>query len=60
VTGRPASTVAYSGAIAGGVEGLLVVQTEIPSGVQPGGYVPVDIRVGSASSQGGVTIAVAP
>ena len=53
------ATVLYSGAIAGGVEGLMVVQVEIPSGVQPGGYVPVDIRVGSASSQGGVTIAVA-
>jgi uncharacterized protein (TIGR03437 family) len=54
------ATVLYSGAIAGGVEGLRVVQVEIPSAAQPGGYVPVDIRVGSASSQGGVTIAVAP
>jgi trimeric autotransporter adhesin len=58
IDGQSAKVV-YSGAIAGGVEGLMVAQVEIPSGVQPGGYVPVEIRVGPASSQGGVTIAVA-
>jgi len=52
--------VLYSGAMAGDVEGLMVVQVEIPSGVQPGGYVPVKIRVGSASSQDDMTIAITP
>jgi uncharacterized protein (TIGR03437 family) len=34
------------------------VNVQIPAGIQTGNTVPVILRVGNASSQGGVTIAV--
>jgi len=58
VDGQPA-TVLNSGATPGGVEGLMLVEVQIPGDVQPGGYVPVVLQVGTVSSQNGVTIAVA-
>jgi trimeric autotransporter adhesin len=58
VGGIPA-TVQYAGSASGQVEGLLQVNVQIPSGVQPGGYVPVILQVGDRSSGPAVWIAVA-
>jgi uncharacterized protein (TIGR03437 family) len=58
VGGIPA-TVQYAGGVFGGVAGLMQVNVLIPAGVQPGGYVPVVLQVGTASSNLGTWIAVA-
>ncbi len=59
VGGIPA-LVQYAGAAPGQVAGLMQVNVQIPSGVQPGGYVPVVLQVGNASTtDGAVWIAVA-
>lgn len=52
VDGLPA-TVAYAGAAPGEVAGLMQVVVQIPQGVQPGGYVPVVLKVGTSSSVSG-------
>ena len=57
VDGIPA-TVQYAGSAPGLVAGLMQVNVEIPSGVQPGGYVPVVLQVGDHSSSPAVWIAV--
>jgi uncharacterized protein (TIGR03437 family) len=58
VGGIPA-TVQYKGGAPGQVAGLMQVNVQIPSGVQPGGYVPVVLQVGDASTTpGAVWIAV--
>ena len=57
IDGQPAR-VTYRGAAPGEVAGVMQVNVQIPSGVKPGGYVPVVLQVGNATSQGGVTIAV--
>jgi uncharacterized protein (TIGR03437 family) len=58
IGGIPA-TVQYAGGAPGQVAGLMQVNVQIPAGVQPGGYVPVVLRVGDASStDGAVWIAV--
>ena len=57
VGGRDAP-VKYAGGAPGLVAGLMQVNIQIPSGIQTGNAVPVSLRVGSAFSQGGVTIAV--
>ena len=58
VGGIPA-TVQYAGGAPGQVAGLMQVNVQIPSGVQPGGYVPVVLQVGDASTTpGAVWIAV--
>ena len=49
VGGLPA-VVQYAGTAPGLVAGLMQVNVRIPDGVPPGGYVPVVIAVGSASS----------
>jgi uncharacterized protein (TIGR03437 family) len=49
----------YVGGAPGEVAGLLQINVQIPSTVTPGSAVPVVIRVGSATSQSGVTIAIA-
>jgi uncharacterized protein (TIGR03437 family) len=49
VGGIPAF-VQYAGGVEGQIAGLLQVNVQIPSGVQPGGYVPVVLQVGSAST----------
>jgi uncharacterized protein (TIGR03437 family) len=59
VGGTPAK-VQYAGAAPGQVAGLLQVNVEIPSGVEPGGYVPVVLQVGDSVSSPGVWIAVSP
>jgi uncharacterized protein (TIGR03437 family) len=58
IGGIPA-TVQYAGSAPGQVAGLMQVNVEVPSGVQPGGYVPVVLTVGdSSTSPGAVWIAV--
>jgi uncharacterized protein (TIGR03437 family) len=39
--------------------GVMSIYAIIPSGITPGNAVPVIVKVGNASSQSGVTIAVA-
>jgi trimeric autotransporter adhesin len=59
VGGIPA-VVQYAGGAPGEVAGVMQVNVQIPAGVQPGGYVPVVLTVGSASNVGGAAwIAVA-
>jgi uncharacterized protein (TIGR03437 family) len=58
VGGIPA-TVLYAGSAPGQVAGLMQVNVQIPSGVQPGGYVPVVLQVGDRASSPAVWIAVA-
>jgi trimeric autotransporter adhesin len=59
VGGIPA-VVQYAGAAPGEVAGVMQVNVQIPQGVQPGGYVPVVLQVGDASTTvGAVWIAVA-
>jgi uncharacterized protein (TIGR03437 family) len=57
VGGIPA-TVQYGGGAPGLVSGLMQVNLQIPNGVQPGGYVPVQLQVGDTVSDPGVWIAV--
>jgi uncharacterized protein (TIGR03437 family) len=58
VGGIPA-TVQYAGGVQGQVAGLMQVNVQIPTGVKPGGYVPVVLKVGDASTTpGAVWIAV--
>jgi uncharacterized protein (TIGR03437 family) len=60
VGGTPA-VVQYAGAAPNQVVGFMQVNVQIPAGVQPGGYVPVVLQVGNASTTAGaVWIAVAP
>jgi uncharacterized protein (TIGR03437 family) len=50
--------VQYAGSVPGQVAGLSQVNVQIPSGVQPGGYVPVILQVGDRTSGTAVWIAV--
>ncbi|HEY1755514.1 MAG TPA: hypothetical protein VGG72_08970 [Bryobacteraceae bacterium] len=49
IGGIPA-VVEYAGGASGQIAGLMQVTVQIPSGVQPGGYVPVVLQVGDAST----------
>jgi uncharacterized protein (TIGR03437 family) len=57
IGGLPAA-IQYDGGAPGQVAGLIQVNVQIPSGVQPGGYVPVVLQVGGRSSSPAVWIAV--
>jgi uncharacterized protein (TIGR03437 family) len=58
VDGIPA-TVLYAGGAPGQVAGLMQLNVQIPNGVQTGGYVPVVLQVGDASTTpGAVWVAV--
>jgi uncharacterized protein (TIGR03437 family) len=57
VDGIPA-TVQYAGGAPGQVAGLAQINVQIPAGVQPGGYVPVAVKVGDQTSSPAVWIAV--
>jgi len=48
----------YAGGAFGEVAGLMQINAQIPSGIQPGNAVPVVVLVGGVPSQAGVTIAV--
>jgi len=52
VGGIPA-TVQYAGGAPGQVAGFMQLNVQIPVGVEPGGYVPVVLRVGSTSTTPG-------
>lgn len=58
--GGLSAVVQYAGAAPNEVAGLMQVNVQIPAGVQPGGYVPVALQIGTASTvAGAVWIAVA-
>lgn len=57
IGGVPAQ-VQYAGGAPGEVAGVLQVNAIVPAGVLPGGGVPVAVKIGDASTQSGVTIAV--
>jgi uncharacterized protein (TIGR03437 family) len=57
VGGTPA-TVQYAGSAPGQVAGVMQVNVQIPSGVKPGGYVPIVLQVGDQTSNSAVWIAV--
>ena len=57
VGGIPAA-VQYAGSAPGQVAGVMQVNVRIPSGVKPGGYVPVVVQVGDQTSASTVWIAV--
>ncbi len=52
------ATVLYAGGVPGLVAGLLQVNVQIPTGVTPGGTVPITISLGGQSSQASVTLGV--
>jgi len=59
VGGIPA-TVLYAGAAPGEIAGLMQIVIQVPAGIQPGGYVPVQLFVGqNATTAGAAWIAVA-
>jgi len=58
IGGIPA-LIQYAGGAPGQVAGLMQVNVQIPSGVRPGGYVPVVLQVGDRASSPAVWIAVA-
>jgi trimeric autotransporter adhesin len=53
--GGQAATVTYAGAAPGEVAGVMQVNIQIPTGVQPGGYVPVVLGVGDTSTVAGAS-----
>jgi uncharacterized protein (TIGR03437 family) len=55
--GGKSAEVLYAGAAPGLISGVLQVNVRLPDGIASGA-VPVEVRVGSASSQPGVTISV--
>lgn len=57
IGGLPA-TVQYAGAAPGEMPGLFQINAQIPANVQPGDNAPVQVTVGSATSPGGVTLAI--
>ena len=48
----------FEGAAPGLVSGVLQINAQVPDGLPPGASVPVEIRVGSASSSATVTVAI--
>lgn len=48
----------YAGAAPGDVAGVLQINAQVPAGVVPGGAVPIQVKIGTAYSQTGVTLAV--
>jgi len=57
--GGVSATIAYAGSAPGEVEGLMQINAVIPAGAY-GASVPIVVQVGTAQSQTGTTIAVAP
>jgi uncharacterized protein (TIGR03437 family) len=55
--GGQKADVLYAGA-APGFAGLIQINVRVPSNIHPGKAVPVVVKIGSASSQAGVTLAV--
>jgi uncharacterized protein (TIGR03437 family) len=57
VGGQPAQ-VSYAGGAPFEINGILQVNIVIPASAQSGPAIPISIQVGTAQSQGGVTIAI--
>ena len=57
IGGLPAE-LQYVGAAPGYMPGVLQINAQVPSGVQPGNAVPVQITIGGVLSQGNATLAV--
>ncbi len=58
IGGVTVNNLQYVGGAPGEVAGVLQINVQVPAGVAPGSAVPIVIRVGDATSQPGVTIAV--
>ena len=58
IGGLPCPIIEYSGAAPGFVSGALQINAQVPAGVTPGPNVPVQVKIGDAISQPGVTLAV--
>jgi uncharacterized protein (TIGR03437 family) len=56
--GGQTAQIMYAGGAPGEVAGLMQINVRVPAGVQTGNAVPVLVKVGDVSSQGGVTIAI--
>jgi uncharacterized protein (TIGR03437 family) len=56
--GGQSAMVTYAGVTPTVVQGLTQVNVQVPTGIQPGGSVPVTLQAGGISAQSGVTIAV--
>jgi trimeric autotransporter adhesin len=56
--GGQTAQVNYAGAATGQVAGMVEIAVQVPSGVQPGGAVPVTVTIGGVSAQSGVTVAI--
>jgi uncharacterized protein (TIGR03437 family) len=56
--GGASVTPLYAAAAGAAVAGALQVNVEIPASVIPGSHVPIQIQIGTATSQPNVTIAV--
>ena len=48
----------YIGAAPGAIAGLVQINAQVPTGVTPGSAVPISVKIGSWTSQPGVTVAV--
>jgi uncharacterized protein (TIGR03437 family) len=48
----------FEGAAPGLVSGVLQINAQVPAGLSPGSWVPVQVRIGSATSSATVTVAV--
>jgi len=57
IGGLPCQT-NYAGGAPGLVAGVVQINAQVPAGITPGPNVPVQVRIGSADSQPGVTLAV--
>ncbi len=57
IGGLPA-IIEYAGAAPGNIPGLLQINARMSKDVQPGDRVPVHVKIGAATSQDGVTVAV--
>jgi uncharacterized protein (TIGR03437 family) len=58
--GGQSASVQYAGSGAGMVEGVIQVNVRTPSGAPAGSAIPVALRIGGASSQTGLTVAIGP
>jgi uncharacterized protein (TIGR03437 family) len=58
IAGQPA-TVLFAAGVPGSVAGIMQIEVQVPTGIQPGTAVPVSLQVGSFASPAGVTISIA-
>lgn len=56
--GGQSGTIQFAGDAPGEVAGVVQINVQIPTGIQPGASVPVTVTLGGATSPSGVTIAV--